>query len=85
MCVCVCIKLIFRAKLISYSKIIIYKELKNIKKTLINNGFLNYIVDEKIQRTIEIVSQQNNHCNTSYNKPTFIKKLTLIKCTAIIN
>ena len=29
-------------KLISSSKIIFYKELKNIKQTLINNGFHNY-------------------------------------------
>ena len=36
--------------LISSSKTIFYKELKNIKQTLISNGLSNYIVDEQIKR-----------------------------------
>ena len=47
--------LTYRAKLISSSKTIFYKELKNIKLTLINNCFPNYIEDEQIKRTIENV------------------------------
>ena len=37
--------LITRAKVTSSSKTIFYKEIKNIKQTLINNGLPNYIVD----------------------------------------
>ena len=37
--------LISRAKLLSSSQTIFLNELKNIKQTLINNGFPNYIVD----------------------------------------
>ena len=37
--------LLTRAKLISSSKTIFYTELKNIKQTLINNGFPNYLID----------------------------------------
>ena len=40
--------LISRAKLLSSSRTIFLDELKNIKQTLINNGFPNYIVDTKI-------------------------------------
>ena len=46
----------------SSSKTIFYKKLKNIKPTLINNGFPNYFVDELINRTIKNVSQQKR-CN----------------------
>ena len=45
--------LISRAKLFSSSKTIFYKELENIKQTLINNGFPNYIFDEQIKCTIK--------------------------------
>ena len=64
---------ISRAKLISDSKTIFYKEIKTIKQTLINNGFPNYIADEQIKRMIKQVSQQNKHCNTPLNKNTFIR------------
>ena len=47
--------LISRAKLISSSKTIFYKEVENIKQTL-NNGFPNYIVDEQIKRMIKNVN-----------------------------
>ena len=63
---------ISRAKLISSSKIIFCKELKNIKQTLINKGFPNYIVDEKNKCTIQNFSQQNKHCKTPSNKQAFI-------------
>ena len=65
--------LISRTKLISSFKTIFYKELKNIKQTLISNGFPNYIVDEQIQPTIRNVSQQNKHGNTPTNNVIFIK------------
>ena len=55
--------LISCAKLISFSKTIFFKEIKNIKQTLINNGFPNYIVDEQIKCIIK-----NKHCNTQPNK-----------------
>ena len=51
--------LISRAKLISSSKTIFYKEVENIKQALVNNGFPNYIVDEQIKRMIKNVNQQN--------------------------
>ena len=57
--------LISRAKLISSSKTIFYKEVENIKQALINNGFPNYIVNEQIKRMIKNVNQQNKHCTTS--------------------
>ena len=44
-----------------------------IKQTHINNGFLNYIVDEKTKRTIKNVTQQNIHCNTPTNEQEFTK------------
>ena len=63
-----------RAKLISSSKTIFYKEIKKtLKKTLINNGFPNYIVDEQIKRMIKNVSQQNKHCTTPPSQQAFIK------------
>ena len=37
---------ISRAKLISSPKTIFYRKIKNIKQTLINKWFLNFIVDE---------------------------------------
>ena len=71
--------LIFRARLIFFSKTIFYKELKNKKQTLINKGLPNYIVDEQIKRTIRNVS------HTPTNKQTFIKLFTVTKCATIIN
>ena len=65
--------LISRAKLISSSKTIFYKEVENIKQALINNGFPNYIVDEQIKRMIKIVNQQNKHCTTPPSQQTYIK------------
>ena len=47
--------LISRTKLISFSKTIFYKEVKNIKQALINNGFPRYIADEQIKRMIKNV------------------------------
>ena len=44
--------LISHAKLISTTKTIFCKKIKNIKQTLINNGFPNYIVDKRIERII---------------------------------
>ena len=65
--------LISGAKLISSSKTISCKELKDIKQTLkLNNGFANYIVDEQIKPTIRNCSQQNKHCSTPPNKQAFI-------------
>ena len=65
--------LISRAKLISSSKTIFYKEIKNIKQTLINNWFTCYIVDEQIKRIIKNVSQQNKHCTIPSSQQTSIK------------
>ena len=64
---------ISRAKLISSSKTIFYKEVKNIKQALIDNGFPNYIVDEQIKRTIKNVNQQNKQCTTPSSQQTYIK------------
>ena len=46
-----------RAKMISSSKTIFYKEVENIKQAFINNGFHNYLVDEQIKRMIKNVNQ----------------------------
>ena len=49
--------LISRAKLLSSSQTISLNELKNIKQTLINNGFPNYIVDTEIKHLIDKTEQ----------------------------
>ena len=64
---------ISRAKLISSSKTLFYKEVKNIKQALIDNGFPNYIVDEQIKRMIKNVNQQNKQCTTPSSQQTYIK------------
>ena len=46
--------LIFRAKLLYSSRTIFLNELKNIKQTLINNGYHNFIVDREIMHFINI-------------------------------
>ena len=51
--------LLSRAKLLSSSQNIFLNELKNIKQTLINNGFLNYIVDTEIKHFINKTEQHN--------------------------
>ena len=65
--------LISRAKLISSSKTIFYKEVESIKQALINNGFPNYIVDEQIKCMIKNVNQQNKQCTTPPSQQTYIK------------
>ena len=65
--------LISRAKLISSSKTIFYKEIENIKLVLINNGFPNYIADKQIKRMIKNVNQQNIHCTTPPSQQAYIK------------
>ena len=78
--------LISRAKLISSSKTIFYKEVENIKQALINNGFPNYTVDEQIKRMIKNVNQQNKQCTTPFSQQTYIKLFFIVtKCTSIIN
>ena len=44
--------LISRAKLLSSSRTLFLNELKNIKQTLMNNGFPNYIADTEIKQFI---------------------------------
>ena len=51
--------LISRAKLLSSSQIVILTELKNIKQTLNNNGFPNYIVDTEIKHFINKTEPHN--------------------------
>ena len=77
--------LISRAKLISSSKTIFYKEVENIKQALINNGFPNYIVNEQIKRMIKNVNQQNKQCTTPSSQQTYIKLFIVTNCTTIIN
>ena len=45
--------LIYRARLISSTIIIFYKESKDIIQILINHGFLNYIVEKQTKRVIK--------------------------------
>ena len=68
---------------------IFYKELRNIKQTLINNGFPKYIADDQIKRAIKNSSQIMHiywveccrvyfkHCNTPSIKHAFIKLFLL--------
>ena len=51
--------LISRAKLLSSSQTNFLYQLKNIKQTLINNGFPNYIVDTEIKQFINKPEQHN--------------------------
>ena len=54
-----------------------YKDIKNIKQTLINNGFPNNIVDEQIKCIIKNGCEQNKHCNIRPSKQAFIKLFLL--------
>ena len=58
--------LITREKLIFSSKRIFHKELENIKETLINNRFPNYIVDKQIKW---IIKNAANKINTATLHP----------------
>ena len=51
--------LISRAKILSSSRTIFLNKLKNIKQTLITNGFHNYIVDTEIKHFINKTEQHN--------------------------
>ena len=51
--------IISRANLLSSSRTIFLNELRNIKQTLINNRFPNYIVDTKIKQFINKPEQPN--------------------------
>ena len=59
--------LISRAKLQASSRNIFLNELENIKQTLINNGFLDYIVDTEIKHFI-YKTEQHNIDNTLNHK-----------------
>ena len=65
--------LISRAKLISSSKTIFYKEVENVKQALINNRFPIYTVEEQIKQIIKNVNQENKHCTTPPSQQTYIK------------
>ena len=58
--------LISRAKLLSSSRTIFLNELKNIKQTLINNGFPNYIADTEIKQFINKPEQHNIDNNLNH-------------------
>ena len=67
--------LISRAKLLSSSWTIFLNELKNIKQTLINNGFPNYIVDtefkqliNKLEHSIDNILNHKQSINLYYKK-----------------
>ena len=49
----------------------------NINQALINNGFPNCIVEERIKRMIKNVNQQNKHCTIPPSQQTFIKHFYL--------
>ena len=63
--------LLHRAYHISSSKKIFYKELKNIKQTLVNNNFPNKLINQQIkQYRHNIHKNSNNNNNTNrINKP----------------
>ena len=69
---CVCV-FIYNTKYHRLTDHFFYKEVENIKQTLVNNGFPNYIVDEQIKRMIKNVNQQNKHCTTPSSQQTYIK------------
>ena len=70
------IKLISRAKLLSSSQTIFLKELKNIKQTLMNNGFPNYIVDTEMKQFINKPKQPDidNNLNHKQSINLYYKK-----------
>ena len=55
--------LIDRAFYISSSKTIFYKELTNIKQTLVNNNFSNKLVDQQIKLYLQNINKNNNTTN----------------------
>ena len=59
---------ISRAKLLSSSQTIFLNELKNIKRTLINNGFPTYIVDTEIKQFINKPEQPNIDNNQNHKQ-----------------
>ena len=59
---------ISRAKLQSSSRTIFLNELKNIKQTLINNGFPNYIVDTEIKHFSNKTKQYNIDNTRNYKQ-----------------
>ena len=59
--------LIHRAFYISSSKTIFYKELTNIKQTLINNNFLNKLVDQQIKLDLHNIHKNKNNNTTNNN------------------
>ena len=72
------------AKLI-FSQIIFYKELENIKQTLINNGFPNYIVDKLIKRTIKKLANKINTATLHPINKHLSNFFITAKCITIIN
>ena len=76
---------ISRAKLISSSKTIFYKEVKNIKQALIDNGFPNYIVDEQIKRMIKMLTNKINSVLLHPVNKHISNFFIVTKCTTIIN
>ena len=57
--------LIHRAFYISSSKTIFYKELTNIKQTLVNDNFPNEIVNQQIKLYLQNIHQNNNTTNNN--------------------
>ena len=64
--------LISRAKLLSSSRTIFLNELKNIKLTLINNGFPNYIVGTEIKQFINKPEQPNIDNNLNHKQSIYL-------------
>ena len=71
--------LIHRAKLTSSDSNIFYKALKDIKQTLINNGYPNNFVDKHINTTLE--NLKNNNKNNQQNEEE--KNITIFYCNQI--
>ena len=62
-------------KQISSSNKIFYNELKNIKQTLINSGFLNYLEDEQFKLMINNKNKTNNKSYVTQNNYNHINLL----------
>ena len=54
-----------RAFYISSSKTIFYKELSNIKKSLISNNFPKNLVDQQIRLYLQSIKKNNNTINNN--------------------
>ena len=77
--------LISRAKLISSSKTIFYKEVENIKQALINNGFLTILLMNKLNVLSKMLTNKMNSVLLHPANKHISNFFIVTKCTTITN